>query len=133
MRILQIILLIFPCITFSQENIVIKHLANAINSVGAELNFFQDEKDHAFFTAIRDDNNNYTSSIYSSNLQLDQWSKGDYFSSFNSDYMQSGNLFITKDKTAYFTFCKGENCAIYHSKLKKQKWGVPKKLEEKIR
>ena len=132
MRILQIILLIFPCITFSQESMVIKHLANAINSVGAELNFFQDEKNHAFFTAIRDDNNNYISSIYSSNLQLDQWSKGDYFSSFNSDYMQSGNLFITKDKTAYFTFCKGENCAIYRSKLKKQKWTNPKKLDERI-
>ena len=71
MRSLLIIILIFPCIIFAQESMVIKHLANAINSVGAELNFFQDEKDHAFFMAIREDNDNYTSSIYSSNLQLD--------------------------------------------------------------
>ena len=132
MRSLLIIILIFPCIIFAQESMVIKHLTNAINSVGAELNFFQDEKDHAFFMAIREDNGNYTSSIYSSNFQLDQWSNGSYFSAFNSDFMQSGNLFITENKMAYFTFCKGENCAIYHSKLKKQKWGVPKKLEERI-
>ena len=132
MRILQIIILIFPCIIFAQESMVIKHLSTAINSIGAELNFFQDEKNHAFFTAIREDNGNYTSSIYSSNFQLDQWSNGSYFSAFNSDYMQSGNLFITKDKVAYFTFCKGENCAIYHSKFKKQKWGKPIRLEERI-
>ena len=48
MRILLIIILIFPCIIFAQESIEIKHLSNAINSVGAELNFFQDEKNHAF-------------------------------------------------------------------------------------
>ena len=44
MRSLLIIILIFPCIIFAQESMVIKHLTNAINSVGAELNFFQDEK-----------------------------------------------------------------------------------------
>ena len=92
MRSLLIIILIFPCIIFAQESMVIKHLANAINSVGAELNFFQDEKNHAFFTAIREDNDNYISSIYSSNFQLDEWSRGSYFSAFNSDFMQSGNL-----------------------------------------
>ena len=114
MRIYQAIFLFFPCLLFAQEQtMVIKHLPNAINTIGAELNFFVDENDHAFFTAIRDDNNGYTSSIYSSNLQLDQWSKGTYFPPFNSDYMQSGNLFITKEKIAYFTFCKGKNCAIY--------------------
>ena len=43
MRSLLIIILIFPCIIFAQESMVIKHLTNAINSVGAELNFFQDE------------------------------------------------------------------------------------------
>jgi len=132
MRILQIIILIFPCIIFAQESIEIKHLSTAINSIGAELNFFQDEKNHTFFTAIREDNNNYVSSIYSSNFQLDQWSRGSYFSALNSDYMQSGNLFITKDKMAYFTFCKGENCAIYISKFKNHKWTNPKKLDERI-
>ena len=133
MRIYQAIFLFFPCLLFAQEQtMVIKHLPNAINTVGAELNFFVDENDHAFFTAIRDDNNGYTSSIYSSNLQLDQWSKGTYFPPFNSDYMQSGNLFITKEKIAYFTFCKGKNCAIYKSEYKKKKWTKPTSLESRI-
>jgi len=127
-----IIFLFLPCLTLAQEKIEIKHLSNAINSVGAELNFLQDENNHAFFTAIRDDDNDYVSSIYSSNLQLDQWSKGSYFSAFNSDYMQSGNLFITKDKIAYFTFCKANICAIYRSNFKNEKWTKPKKLDERI-
>ena len=132
MRFFKFILLFFSSVIFAQESIEIKHLSTAINSIGAELNFFQDEKTHAFFTAIREDNNNYVSSIYHSNFQLDQWSKGNYFSPFNSDYLQSGNLFITKDKIAYFTFCKGESCAIYSSKFKKQKWTKVKKLDERI-
>ena len=132
MRFFKFILLLFSSVIFAQESIEIKHLSTAINSIGAELNFFQDEKAHAFFTAIREDNNNYVSSIYHSNFQLDQWSKGSYFFPFNSDYLQSGNLFITKDKMAYFTFCKGESCAIYSSKFKKQKWTKVKKLDERI-
>ena len=132
MRFFKFILLFFSSVIFAQESIEIKHLSTAINSIGAELNFFQDEKTHSFFTAIREDNNNYVSSIYHSNFQLDQWSKGSYFSPFNSDYLQSGNLFITKDKMAYFTFCKGESCAIYSSKFKKQKWTKVKKLDERI-
>ena len=132
MRFLKFILVFFSGIISAQESIEIKHLSTAINSIGAELNFFQDEKDHAFFTAIREDNNNYFSSIYHSNFQLDQWSKGSYFHPFNSDYLQSGNLFITKDKIAYFTFCKGESCVIYRSKFKKQKWTKPKRLDERI-
>ena len=132
MRILLIIILIFPCIIFAQESIEIKHLSNAINSVGAELNFFQDEKNHAFFTAIRDDNDDYVSSIYATDFQLEQWSKGSYFHVFNSDFMQSGNLFIAKDKVAYFTFCKADICAIYRSNFKNKKWTKPKKLDERI-
>jgi hypothetical protein len=127
-----IIFLFLPCLTLAQEKIEIKHLSNAINSVGAELNFLQDKNNHAFFTAIRDDDNDYVSSIYSSNLQLDQWSKGSYFSAFNSDYMQSGNLFITKAKMAYFTFCKADICAIYRANFKNKKWTKPKKLDERI-
>ena len=132
MRFFKFILLFLSSVIFAQENIEIKHLSTAINSIGAELNFFQDEKTHAFFTAIREDNNNYISSIYHSNFQLDQWSKGSYFSPFNSDYLQSGNLFITRDKMAYFTFCKEENCAIYSSKFQKKRWTTPKKLDERI-
>ena len=132
MRFVKVILVFFSSVIFAQESIEIKHLSTAINSIGAELNFFQDEKNHTFFTAIREDNNNYVSSIYSSNFQLDQWSRGSYFSALNSDYMQSGNLFITKDKMAYFTFCKGENCAIYISKFKNHKWTKAKKLDERI-
>ncbi len=132
MRFFKFILLFLSSVIFAQENIEIKHLSTAINSIGAELNFFQDEESHAFFTAIREDNNNYVSSIYHSNYQLDQWSKGSYFSPFNSDYLQSGNLFITRDKMAYFTFCKGENCAIYSSKFQKNRWTTPKKLDDRI-
>ncbi len=132
MRFFKFILLFFSNVIFAQENIEIKHLSTAINSIGAELNFFQDEKTHAFFTAIREDNNNYISSIYHSNFQLDQWSKGSYFSPFNSDYLQSGNLFITRNKMAYFTFCKGANCTIYSSKFQKKRWTTPKKLDERI-
>ena len=132
MRFFKFILLFFSSVIFAQESIEIKHLSTAINSSGAELNFFQNEKNHAFFTAIREDNSNYVSSIYHSNFQLDQWSKGSYFFPFNSDYLQSGNLFITKDKMAYFTFCKGESCAIYSSKFKKQEWTKVKKLDERI-
>ena len=132
MRFFKFILLFLSSVIFAQENIEIKHLSTAINSIGAELNFFQDEESHAFFTAIREDNNNYVSSIYHSNYQLDQWSKGSYFSPFNSDYLQSGNLFITRDKMAYFTFCKGANCTIYSSKFQKKRWTTPKKLDERI-
>ena len=78
-----IILLFSPLIILAQEQIEIKHLSKAINSVGAELNFLQDEKNHAFFTAIRDDNDDYVSSIYATDFQLGQWSKGSYFHVFN--------------------------------------------------
>ena len=127
-----IILLFSPLIILAQEQIEIKHLSKAINSVGAELSFFQDEKTHAFFTAIRDDNNDYVSSIYATDFQLGQWSKGSYFHVFNSDFMQSGNLFLDKDKVAYFTFCKADICAIYRSNFKNEKWTKPKKLDERI-
>ncbi len=127
-----IILLFSPLIILAQEQIEIKHLSKAINSVGAELNFLQDEKNHAFFTAIRDDNDDYVSSIYATDFQLGQWSKGSYFHVFNSDFMQSGNLFIAKDKVAYFTFCKADICAIYRSNFKNKKWTKPKKLDERI-
>ncbi len=126
------ILLFFPLIILAQNQIEIKHLQKAINTVGAELNFFQYEKTHAFFTAIRDDNNDYVSSIYSADVQLGQWSKGNYFHAFNSDFMQSGNLFITKDKVAYFTFCKANSCDIYRSHFKNEKWTKSKKLDERI-
>ncbi len=126
------ILLFFPCLIFAQDSIKIEHLSSAINSVGAELNFLEDEKNHAFFTAIRDDNDDYTSSIYASDFQLGQWSKGSYFYAFNSDFAQSGNLFISKNKTAYFTFCKADICAIYSSKFKNNKWTNPKKLDARI-
>jgi len=116
----------------AQNQVKIKHLPKAINSVGAELNFFQNEKNHAFFTAIRDDNDDYVSSIYSTNFLLGQWSKGNYFHAFNSDLMQSGNLFINKGKEAYFTFCSNERCAIYKSKFKNGKWIKPKKLDQRI-
>ena len=79
-----IILLFYPFIILAQEQIEIKHLSKPINSVGAELNFIEDEKNHAFFTAIRDDNDDYVSSIYVTDFQRGQWSKGSYFDVFNS-------------------------------------------------
>ena len=98
MRNFIIILLFSPALIFAQEQIEIRHLSKAINTVGAELNFFQNEKEQAFFTAIREENDDFISSIYSTEFQLGQWSKGKYFEPFNSDYLQSGNLFITKCK-----------------------------------
>ena len=86
MRNYIIILLFSPIIILAQEQIEIKHLSKAINSVGAELNFFQDEKEHAFFTSIRDDNDEYVSSIYSTHFQGGKWSEGSYFYPFNSLY-----------------------------------------------
>lgn len=132
MRNFIVIVLIFPSLIFAQEQIEITHLSKAINTVGAELNFFQNEKKHAFFTAIRQDNDDFFSSIYSTEFQLGQWSKGKYFEPFNSDNFQSGNLFITNDKEAFFNFCASEKCAIYQSKLKNERWTTPKKLDERI-
>ena len=48
MRNFIIILLFFPALIFAQEQIEIRHLSKAINTVGAELNFFQNEKEQAF-------------------------------------------------------------------------------------
>ena len=132
MRNFIIILLFFPALIFAQEQIEIRHLSKAINTVGAELNFFQNEKEQAFFTAIREENDDFFSCIYSTAFQLGQWSKGKYFEPFNSDYLQSGNLFITKDKEAYFTFCAKEKCAIYQSNFKNKRWTKPKKLDERV-
>ena len=132
MRNFIIILLFSPALIFAQEQIEIRHLSKAINTVGAELNFFQNEKEQAFFTAIREENDDFVSCIYSTEFQLGQWSKGMYFEPFNSDYLQSGNLFITKDKEAYFTFCAKEKCAIYQSNFKNKRWTKPKKLDERV-
>ena len=48
MRFVKVILVFFSSVIFAQESIEIKHLSTAINSIGAELNFFQDEKNHTF-------------------------------------------------------------------------------------
>ena len=132
MRNFIIILLFFPALIFAQEKIEISHLSKAINTVGAELNFFQNEKEQAFFTAIREENDDFISSIYSTEFQLGEWSKGKYFEVFNSDNFESGNIFITKDKEAFFTFCANEKCAIYQSHFKKERWTTPKRLDERI-
>ena len=133
MKIFKTLLFCFPGILFGQEDsIVIKHLSNSINSTEAELNFFVDENNHAFFMTIRNDNNDYSSSIYESTLRIEEWSKGRYSKSFNSDFFQSGNLFITKEKIAYFTFCDSDKCTIYKSKYSNQKWTKPISLEKKI-
>jgi len=132
MRILMSIIFISANV-LAQENVKIKHMSNSINSTGAEFNFILNkDKDGAFFTAIRNEEGKYFSSIYHAECHLNEWSKGIYFDDFNSDFLQSGNIFITKENVAFFTLCEADVCSIYSSKLKKGKWSAPKRLDNRI-
>jgi len=53
MRFVKVILVFFSSVIFAQESIEIKHLSTAINSIGAELNFFQDEKNQVTDPTIK--------------------------------------------------------------------------------
>ncbi len=132
MRILILILLLGTTV-LAQENVKIQHLPNSINSTGAEFNFiYNKDGGGAFFTAIRKDKEKYFSSIYHTEYHLNEWSKGIYFNDFNSDFLQSGNIFITQENIAFFTLCEEDLCSIYSSILEDGKWTTPLRLDNRI-
>ena len=74
----KILLVIIPFISFSQE-VEIKHFATTINTIGAELNFVQINKDSALYTSSTLEEGEYQSLIFRTELKSGEWIKGKYY------------------------------------------------------
>ena len=65
--IIKILILIFLN-SFSQENVIIKHLEGKVNTIGSELNFIQIDENTAYYTSSTLENQKYQSLIFKTNL-----------------------------------------------------------------
>ena len=74
----KILLVIIPFISFSQE-VEIKHLSTTINTIGAELNFVQINKNTALYTSSTLEEGKYQSLIFKTELKNEEWIKGKYY------------------------------------------------------
>ena len=74
----KILLVIIPFISFSQE-VEIKHLSTGINTIGAELNFVQINKNTALYTSSTLEEGKYQSLIFRTELKNGKWIKGKYY------------------------------------------------------
>ena len=74
----KILLVIIPFLSFSQE-IEIKHLSTTINTIGAELNFVQINKNTALYTSSTLEEGEYQSLIFKTELKNGEWIKGKYY------------------------------------------------------
>ena len=74
----KILLVIIPFISFSQE-VEIKHLSTTINTIGAELNFVQINKNSALYTSSTLEEGEYQSLIFKTELKNGEWIKGKYY------------------------------------------------------
>ena len=121
MKFYALLLLIFPCILLAQEELLIEHLPNTINTYDAEFNFVQKDDNTGYYTASREEEGLYKSSIYNSTFKYNTWGKGKY-SVFNSDNFSTGNIsFSTVDGRTYFDICKGDNSNIVYVEKNKTK------------
>jgi hypothetical protein len=75
---IKILLVIIPFISFSQE-VEIKHLSTSINTIGAELNFVQINKNTALYTSSTLEEGKYQSLIFRTELKNEEWVKGKYY------------------------------------------------------
>lgn len=109
---IKITLVFIPFIVFSQEKVIIQHLPNTINTIGAEFNFLQTDEDIAFYTSSTLEEENYQSLIFKTELKDGEWQKGKYvdfgksFSIANISYQKNESFF-------YLSVCdKFNNCKI---------------------
>ena len=71
------VILFFPFILCSQENITVKQLEGRINTNNTEISFFQINDTLAFFSGMSDIEN-FKSSIYYTIKHSDKWSQRRY-------------------------------------------------------
>ena len=88
-----VLLFIFQQAIFCQE-VLIKPLSTAINSVGAEINFIKAKDTLAYFTKITEDNSSIKSNIYTTTFIDGQW-RSPVMGKYNYQGMSSANLFIS--------------------------------------
>lgn len=74
---ITLFILFIPIVSNSQE-LEIKHLSKNINTVGAELNFVQTNKNTAFYTSSTLEEGKYQSLIFRTELKVGEWQKGKY-------------------------------------------------------
>ena len=75
---IKILVVIIPFISFSQ-GVEIKHLSTTINTIGAELNFVQINKNTALYTSSTLEEGKYQSLIFKTELKNEEWIKGKYY------------------------------------------------------
>ena len=120
-RLYTCLLLLFPFLLIAQEELLIEHLANTINTYDAEFNFVQKDDSIAYYTSSIEEEGIYKSSIYSSTFKHNTWGTRKY-SVFNSDNFSTGNIsFSAVDGRIYFNICKKDNCNIVYVAKNKTK------------
>lgn len=97
---IKILVVIIPFISFSQE-VEIKHLSTTINTIGAELNFVQINKNTALYTSSTLEEGEYQSLIFRTELKSEEWIKGKYYHLGKS--YSYGNISYTREYY-YFYF-----------------------------
>ena len=102
-KIINIILLFFPILSFSQ-GITISHLLGNVNTYGPELNFVQINENVAYYTSSTLQEDTYQSAIFSSTLKDGKWQKGKYINLGNS-YSTANSHFPKNELVFYFSTC----------------------------
>ena len=124
--IIKILILIFLN-SFSQENVIIKHLEGKVNTIGSELNFIQIDENTAYYTSSTLENQKYQSLIFKTNLINGKWIKGRYVDlGISSSF---ANIFPT-NKLMYFSSC--DNLDVCSIAVKNNSTQKTKLLNDKI-
>jgi hypothetical protein len=97
---IKILLIIIPFISFSQE-VEIKHLSTSINTIGAELNFVQINKNTALYTSSTLEEGKYQSLIFRTELNSGEWIKGKYYD-LGESYSYGNISYNEKNNCFYF-------------------------------
>lgn len=101
------VILFFPFILCSQENITIKQLEGRINTNNTEISFLQINDTLAFFSGMSDIEN-FKSSIYYTIKHSDKWSQRRY-SKYNLNNFDTGEITFSNNNMAVFTSCNRDN------------------------
>ena len=122
-RMIRIIILFLPILTFSQR-LTITHLPGNVNTHGPELNFVQIDENTAYYTSSTLEEGIYQSAIFSSILNDGIWQKGKYINLGNS-YSTANSHFPKNELVFYFSVCDNQgNC-----KIAVRNYNNPKTLE----
>ena len=111
-------LILIPFLSFSQE-LKIKHLSSQINTIEAEFNFIQIDKNTAYYSSSTLEQGKYQTLIFKSYRKNGKWEKGKYYHLGNSYSYSNISYPKEKDYIYYSVIDKFGNSKIAFRDFKK--------------